>query len=103
MSKCSIAALVVADADGLIYMGKKNLTVPYFAGSRGSRNCLYNPFHHVICQYHFNLDFRNEIDRIFTAAVNLGVTLLPAMAAGLEHGHAFHTDFMKRFLHRFQL
>ena len=50
---------------------------------------------------HFDLDFGQQIHRVFAAAVNFGVALLPAAALGLDDGHPLDADFGQRVLHLF--
>src|SRR3546814_13602544 len=44
-----------------------------------------------------------KIDDIFSAAIKLGMPLLPAEALGLGDGDAGHADFVKGLLHFIQL
>ena len=53
--------------------------------------------------HHLDLHLGQKIDRVFAAAVKLGVALLAAVAAGLENGHAFDACFQQRILHGIQL
>src|SRR5580692_111660 len=103
VSQCIFSALVVADPNDLIHVRKKNLSVTNFAGAGGGRNCLHDFFNHGVGDHQLKLDLRNEIDSVFPSAVELGVSLLPSMAAGLKHGHAFDSDLVQRILYAFQL
>ena len=44
-----------------------------------------------------------EVDRVFTATIELGVALLAAVAAGLENGHSFNACFKQGILDCVQL
>src|SRR5271155_5056261 len=62
-----------------------------------------NDLNHQISDDQLELDLRNKIDGIFPSAVELGVSLLSAMAASLKYGHAFDANLVQRILYAFQL
>src|SRR5580698_2155956 len=88
-SQSIFSALVVANANDLIDAREKNLSVSDFAGASGRRNRLHDFLNHRIGDDQLELDLRNKVDGIFPAAVELGVSLLSAMAASLKYGHPF--------------
>jgi hypothetical protein len=57
----------------------------------------------VVVDHQFDLDLGQKIDRVFAAAIELGVALLAAMAAGFENGHAFDACFEQGILDCIQL
>ncbi len=98
-----VASLVVANPDGIRDLGKKYLSIADLSGVCCRRDGLHGSVHHVIRQDHFNLDLRNQVHRILAAAINLGVTLLPPVASGFEHRHAFKTGLVQRIFDGIQL
>src|SRR5579863_2390486 len=102
-SQSILTALIIADANDLIDVREKNLSVTDFAGASGRRNRLHDFLNHQISNDQFELDLGNKIDGVLPAAVELGVSLLPAMAASLEYGHAFDANLVQRILYAFQL
>src|SRR6185503_10976904 len=57
--QCVVSALVVANADRLVYAGKKDFPIADLAGLGGADDGTLNLLHHVVGHYHLNLDFRN--------------------------------------------
>jgi hypothetical protein len=53
--------------------------------------------------HHLDLDLGQKVDGVFAAAIELGVALLAAMAAGFENGHAFDARFEQGILDCVQL
>ena len=104
-SQSILSALIIADANDLIDVRKKNLPVTDLAGASGCRNSLHDFLNHRIGDDQLEFDLRNKIDSIFPAAVKLGVSLLSSMAASLEYGHAFDANLVQRsaYLRAFQL
>jgi hypothetical protein len=47
----------------------------------------------VVGDDQLDLDLGEKVDGVFAAAIELGVALLAAMAAGFENGHAFNACF----------
>src|SRR5437867_1650173 len=80
-------ALAVADATGL-------------GGHRDQRDDLV---HETVGDDDLHLHLGQEVDGIFAAAVHFGVTLLPAEAPDLAHGHADDAGARERLLHVVQL
>ena len=75
------AALVVANTNCFIYAGEEYFAVANLAGLRRTEYCLYNVIPHLVTQYDFQLDLGKKIDAVFAPTIELGVSLLPAMAA----------------------
>ena len=72
-------------------------------GAGRADNGLNRLFLQIVVNHHLDLDLGKKIHGVFTAAVELGVALLAAVAAGLENRHAFNACFQQRILHRIQL
>ena len=99
----AFAALLIANSDCVVHLGEENLAISDFPGARGRYDCLHCLLDEIVCQDQLQLEFGNQIDGIFSAAVDLGVSLLPAMSAGFEDGHAFDANLVKGVLHGIQL
>src|SRR6202008_4021388 len=46
---------------------------------------------------------RQEVDDVFGAAIELGMSLLPTETLGFRDGNALQSDFLERFLHLVEL
>ncbi len=53
--------------------------------------------------HHLDLHLGQKVNGVFAAAIELGVTLLTAVAAGLENRHSFNACFEQRILNSVQL
>ena len=93
LSKSRQAAFVVADPDSLINLGDKNLTVADFARPGRGNDGHYSLFQQFVRNYRFEFDFRQEIDCIFTAAIELGMPFLAPVSPCFKNGHAFDAYF----------
>src|SRR3546814_7182459 len=76
----------------------ENLAVADAAGLCGGGDRLHNAFGHRILDDDFELHLGQEVDDIFGAAIEFGVTLLPPETLGLGDGDPADTDFVQRFL-----
>src|ERR1700691_3614624 len=84
-SRClegGFTAFVVADADGFVDAADEDFPVADAAGAGGADDGLNGLLLHVFDDDQLDFDFGQEVDGVFTAAVELGVALLAAMAAG---------------------
>ncbi len=97
------AAFVVADADGFIDLADEYLAVADTAGAGRAYDGLNCAFSAIVCDNQFDLDLGQKIDRVFATAIELGVTLLSAMAASLENGHSLYARFEQRVFDCIQL
>src|SRR5579871_463296 len=95
----SFAALVIADANGLIDAGKKNLAVANLPRARGSQNRLHRLIDQGVGQHHLELGFWNQIHAVLATAVDLSMTFLSPMAAHFQHRHAFYADLLQSGFH----
>jgi len=94
-----IAAFFGADTDDFLDGGDKDLPVADLAGPRpfdDGRHDLGDPF---IGHDDLQFDLGQEIDRVFGAAIDLGVALLAAEAFHLGQGHALDAEFAEGVFH----
>src|SRR5580658_636059 len=101
--QCSFAPLLIANANRFVYTSQKDLPVADFAGACRHQYGLHRLIHHGVRQYQFQLRLGNQIHAVLTAAVNLGVPLLPSVAPHLNHRHALDANLVQRGLYGFQL
>ena len=57
----------------------------------------------IVIHHDFKFHFRQKIDRVFAAAINLAVAFLPAEPAHFAQRHSFDANRGERVLHRFGL
>src|SRR5713226_9982879 len=92
-----------ADTNGLIDGENEYFPVANFAGLGRADDRRHRRVHAVVRQDQFNFDFGQEIDRVFAAAVDLGMTLLATETLDFTHGHALDPRRAQGILHFFQL
>src|SRR3954452_9019070 len=91
------------DADRLFDIGDENLAVADAPGLRGAPDRVDGALDQIIADHDLDLHLGQEVDDVFCAAVELGMTLLAAKTLGLGHRDALKADFLKRFLHLVEL
>ncbi len=96
------AGFAGADADGLFDGGDEDLAVPDFAGVGGFDDGFGDGPGIGIVDDDFNFDLGEEIDGVFTTAVNFGVALLAAEPLHLGDGHPLDADLGEGFFYFFQ-
>src|SRR3979411_788530 len=84
-------------------MREKNLAVADFARAGSTKNRLHPLLYHGIGQHKFQLGLGDEIDAVFTAAVDLSMSFLPAVTTHFHHRHTFDANFLQGSLNGFQL
>ena len=94
---------VVADADGFGNRADKDLAVADTPGAGSGDDGLNGLFLHIVGDNEFDFDLGEKVNRVFAAAVKLGVALLAAVAAGFEYGHAFNACLKQGILDCIQL
>ena len=99
----SDAAFAGANADRLLDVGHENLAVADAAGLRSLADRVDGALDHVVAEHDLDLHLGQEVDDVFGAAIELGMTLLAAEPLGLRHGDSLQTDFLERFLHLIEL
>src|SRR6266550_6917451 len=98
-----VPSLLISNADRLVGLGQENLAVSNLSAACGIHDRVYCSFHHVISQYHFQLDFWNQIHGVLSSAIKFSMSFLPSVTSGFEHGHSFNANVVKCGLHRLQL
>jgi hypothetical protein len=89
---CICAPLIRANAHDLVEIEHEDLAVADFAGFGRCDDCLDHLVRQGILDGNFDLGFWNELNGIFGAPIDLGVTALAPEAANLAHGDAFDPD-----------
>src|SRR5713226_8956180 len=92
-----------ADANGLIDGENEYFPVANFAGLGRADDRRHRRVHAVVRQDQFDFDLGQEIDGVFAAAVDLGMTLLATETLDFTHGHALDPRRAQGILHFFQL
>src|SRR5439155_10654757 len=59
--------------------------------------------HHLVAEHDLDLHLGEEIDDVFSAAIELGMALLTAETLGLRYRDSLEADFLERFLHLVKL
>ena len=98
-SKCCFSAIVIPDPYRLGDVVHENFSVADFSRARRSGQRAQNFLQPGIGDHQLDLHFRQQIDVVFLAAIDLFVALLPAVAADLGDGHPVHANALERFLH----
>src|SRR6266545_6763051 len=75
------------------------LAVADLAGASRFEELLDHPVDVAVVDQDLDPDLGHEVDRVLGAPVDLGVTLLPAVALDLADRHAEHADLLQRRLH----
>src|SRR5215471_4819789 len=91
------------DADCFLYVGDEDLAVADAPGLCRAADRLDGLFDQLVRDHDLDLHLGQEIDDVFGAAIELGVSLLPAEALGFGHRNALQSYFLKRFLHLVEL
>src|SRR5262249_19731437 len=95
-SQCGIVCFSGADANGVIERGDKDLAIADLAGLCGLGERV-DDFADLICfGGDLDPDLGQEMDTVFGAAIDLGMTLLPSVAFDLSDGHAPDADARQR-------
>src|SRR5262249_5765181 len=81
-----------ADAHGAVEAEDKDLSIPDLTGLGGGSDGIDGLVDLIGCHRDLDFDLRQEAHRIFGAAIDLGVTLLPPVSLDLRHGHPVHAD-----------
>src|SRR5690606_37688079 len=92
-----VAGLAGADPDRLFDVEDEDLPVADLSGARRGLDRLDGPLDELVGHGGLDLHFRQEIDDVFGAAVQLGVALLAAEALDLGDRDALDADRGQRF------
>ena len=85
--------LVGADADDILHREHEDLAVADLTGLRGRGDRADGLADEVVGQGQLDLNLGQEVDGVFAATVNLGVTFLAAEAFDFGDRHALDADF----------
>src|ERR1700704_466667 len=88
-----VAALASANSDG----------VADAAGVSRAADRLDRLLDHLVLEDQLDLHLRQEVDHIFGAAIELGVSLLPSEALGFQDGNSLQSDLIEGVLHLIEL
>src|SRR5450432_3757681 len=98
-SKGVLAGLAGADADHLLERRDEDLAVADLARARGGFDRLDDAIDDRIVDGGLDLPFRQEVDDVLGAPIELRVSLLPAEALDFRHRDALHADGAQGFTH----
>lgn len=102
-SNRAIVALTGADTHSRIDLPGKNLSVTDFAGEGRFLDGVHYGFREFIGNDRFHFYFREKIDNVFRAFVDLGTAFLASEAADFRDRHTFNAQFSQGFDHIVQL
>src|SRR5258705_1749313 len=103
MSDRVVAPLAGSDPERFLERRDEDFPIANASGPGGTGNQCHYLVRQRVGDDDLDLDLRQEIHRVLTAAIHLGVTLLAAEAAHLGHGHADDAGARERFLHVVEL
>ena len=90
------AAFACTDTDAIVHWQNENFPVSdlaFFARLGGGDNGIYCRFDEVIVDGDLQLDFAEQVNRDFMAAVGSDLPLLPTEPLAIENRQAEHLDF----------
>ena len=97
-----VAALACPDSNGILDWADEYLAIADATGLGGLLDGFNGTFHHLVIQDDFDLHLGKKIHDIFSAAVELGMTLLAAKALGFDNRQTLDTEVAERFLNLIQ-
>ena len=97
------AGLAGADADNLFDIGDEDFSVADAPGLRRLADRIDDGLRVLVGQYDLDFDLRQEIDDLFSSAVEFRVALLTAETLGFRDRDTLQANFLKGFLHFVQL
>ena len=62
-------------------------------------NCFNNALSHIVLNYYFDFYLRQEIDDVFGAAIEFGMTFLATKTLGFKNCNALNANLMQSFFH----
>src|SRR6185437_863167 len=96
-------AVVIADANGLGDIVNENLAVSNLSRASGARQHFNDLLGAAGWNHHLHLEFGEQVDVVFLAAIDLRMSLLTPMAAHLADGHAVNAEPLEALLYLVQL
>src|SRR5665647_300652 len=91
------------DANGFLDIGHEDLAVADASGLGRPSDGVDRPLDQVIPDHDLDFHLGKKVDDVFCAAIELGMTLLPAETLGFGHGDALQSDLLERLLYLVQL
>src|SRR6266705_3394107 len=98
-----LADLFRADAYRVFHWKNENFPIADLAGLSRGHDHADRFVHHIVGEHDFHFHFWQEINGVFTAAINLGVAFLPAEPLYFRDGHPFDAKFGERLLDLLEL
>src|SRR5512132_467619 len=102
-SHCGVAGFAGTDANHLLDRSDENLAVADLSRARGLDDRLDRALDERIAKHHFHLDFRQEIDDVLGAAIELGMPFLAAEALDFGDRQTRDADLRKGLAHFVEL
>jgi hypothetical protein len=90
--KCAVAGFSGADAPGLLDIGDEYFAIADLARSCSFENRFDASLNHVFLYCYLDFGFRKKIDHIFRAAIELGMTTLPAKSFDFADSHSLNSN-----------
>ena len=84
------ASFAGSDTHGVFNLGHKNFAVTDFSGFGFFQYCFHRALGAIVRDHNFEFNLRKKIYRIFRAAINFAVPLLPAKSFYLAQSHSFN-------------
>jgi hypothetical protein len=91
-----------ADADGFFHVADEDFSVTDLTGIGGADDGIGDVTGAVVVDDDFDFHFGEEIDRVFTAAIDFGMPFLTPESLDLGDGHALDTDAGEGFFDVFE-
>mgnify|MGYP007027297045 CR=1 FL=1 len=92
-----------ADADDVLHRRDENFSVADTPRVGGLKDGIDGALKHIVLEDQFDFHLGQEIDDVFSAAIQFGVALLAAEPLGFKNGNSLQADLVKGFLHFVQL
>src|SRR4029079_937093 len=89
--------------DDLVHGGDENLSVADLSGSGVVRDRLDHGFRHLAAARDLDLDFGQEIHRVFRTTVDFGMPFLAPITLHFADGHALDAERRQCFAHFVEL
>jgi cation diffusion facilitator CzcD-associated flavoprotein CzcO len=96
--KSQCAAFLVPNTDRFFHLAKEDFSVADISRRCCLQDRIDSGIHQVLRQHQLQLNFRQKIDGIFPASVDLRVTFLTSVAAHIGDGHSADAQFGQDFL-----
>src|SRR5262245_11636889 len=84
----AVVGFAGADAHGVLDWRDEDFAIADLAGAGGAHDGLNGLVHGAFRHHHLDLDFGQETHRVFGAAVDFRVPLLPPVTLDFGYGHA---------------